>query len=64
MYAVVRSLVAVFTQGDTEIMQALLDMVSIGRWSCLTHTTRQGFDCGQVFPLGLGQVLTVHGAAY
>ena len=64
MDAVVRSLVAVFTQGDTEIMQALLDMVSIGRWSCLTHTTRQGFDCGQVFPLGLGQVLTVHGAAY
>jgi hypothetical protein len=54
MDAVVRSLVAVFTQGDTEIMQALLDMVGIGRWSCFTHTARQGFDCGQVFPLGLG----------
>jgi hypothetical protein len=64
MDAVVRSLMAVFTQGDTEIMQALLDMVSIGRWSCLTHTTRQGFDRSQVFPLGLGQVLTVHGVAY
>ena len=54
MDAVVRSLVAVFTQGDTEIMQALLDMVGIGRWSCLTHTTRQGFDRSQVFSLGLG----------
>jgi hypothetical protein len=54
MNAVVRSLVAVFTKGDAKIMQALLDMVGIGRWSCFTHTTRQGFDCGQVFPLSLG----------
>ena len=64
MDPIVRSLMAVLAKGDTEIMQALLDMVGIGRWSCLTHTTRQGFDCGQVFPIGLGQVLTVHGAAY
>jgi hypothetical protein len=54
MDAVVRSLMAILAKGDTEIMQALLDMVSIGRWSCFTHTTRQGFNCGQVFPLGLG----------
>ena len=64
MDPVVRSLVAVFAQGDTEIVQALLDMVGIRRWSCLTHTTRQGFDGSQVLTVGLGQVLTVHGVAY
>jgi 3-methyladenine DNA glycosylase/8-oxoguanine DNA glycosylase len=45
---------AILAKGDTEIMQALLDMVGIGRWSCLTHATRQGFDRSQMFPLGLG----------
>jgi hypothetical protein len=64
MDPVVRSLVTVFTKGDAKIVQALLNMVGIRRWSCITHTTWQGFDCGQVLTVGLGQVLTVHEVAY
>lgn len=48
MDPVVASLMAVLTQRHTEIVQALLDVVSITRAGSSAHAAWQGLDCGQV----------------
>ena len=51
MDTVVAALVAVFTEGDTQPVQALLDVMSIRRPSLITDSAWQRLDRGQMLAI-------------
>lgn len=51
MNPVVASLVAVFAKRYAKKMIALLDVVRVTGWGCVTQATGQRFDGGKVFAL-------------
>jgi hypothetical protein len=55
MNAVVAALVAILTERNTEVLQALFDVVGIRGLRRATNATRQQFNACKVVPLGRGQ---------
>ena len=55
MNTVVTTLVAIFAKRNTDVLQALLNMVGITRPSCITNATGHRFNGFQVASLGRGQ---------
>ena len=59
MDTVVAALVAVFTEGDTQPVQALLDVMSIRRPSLITDSAWQRLDRGQMLAIRGCQILAI-----
>jgi len=60
MDSIVATLVTVFTEGDTEVMEPLFYVMGVGRCCRAAYPAGKGLDLKQVLSVFLGKVLAVH----
>jgi len=57
MNAVMAALVTILTERDTEVLEALFNVVGITRACSITNATRQRFNACKMIPMGCGQLV-------